>query len=445
MPTIKLNKHNIDSIKNPTSGQVLYWDEELKGFGLRVTPGSKMYIVQGRDRHGKDCRTKIGAHGPYTADQARKEAKQMLGKISSGANLNRDKAKDRDRGITLGELFDKYKDSRTFRPETLKGYEGVMRRCFFTDVAGSSAEFSQDWSNRPIRDISRKMVLDRFRFLSEANGPRGKGEAQANLAMRVLRSLYNYASIDTEGADAAVIDNPVKRISQEKAWNRVSRRQTVIQKHQLKDWFVAVDKLKKKDGDSLMRDYLVVLMLTGLRRNEAAKLRWADIDFKAETLRIPAEIAKNHEEHRLPLSDYLTELLQARFNRRDLGDIYVFPGDGATGHLIESKTSIGAMIKLLHEQQKTRDPDADIRDVKFSPHDLRRTFITVAEGLQISPYSLKKLLNHKNESDVTSGYIITSVEQLRESMQQITDYILIEAGLRKPKEEDVNKKTPPSE
>ena len=62
--------------------------------------------------------------------------------------------------------------------------------------------------------------------------------------------------------------------------------------------------------------------------------------------------------------------------------------------------------------------------VSFTVHDLRRTFITIAESLDISAYSLKRLLNHKMTNDVTAGYIITDVERLRAPMQKITDYML---------------------
>lgn len=48
--------------------------------------------------------------------------------------------------------------------------------------------------------------------------------------------------------------------------------------------------------------------------------------------------------------------------------------------------------------------------VHFTVHDLRRTFITVAESLDISAYALKSLLNHKMSNDVTAGYIIKDAE-----------------------------------
>ncbi|MFX8543023.1 hypothetical protein ABTM06_20225, partial [Acinetobacter baumannii] len=54
----------------------------------------------------------------------------------------------------------------------------------------------------------------------------------------------------------------------------------------------------------------------------------------------------------------------------------------------------------------------------------RRTFITIAESLDISAYALKRLLNHKMTNDVTAGYIVTDFERLRKPMQEITDHLL---------------------
>lgn len=68
--------------------------------------------------------------------------------------------------------------------------------------------------------------------------------------------------------------------------------------------------------------------------------------------------------------------------------------------------------------------------VNFTLHDLRRTFITVAESLDIPAYALKRLLNHKMTQDVTAGYIVMDVERLREPMQKITDYLLRLVGVQ---------------
>lgn len=102
-----------------------------------------------------------------------------------------------------------------------------------------------------------------------------------------------------------------------KAWHRVPRRQTTIPLHDLAAWYRAVMEL----GKETMRDYLLLILFTGLRRTEAARLRWSNVDLKAQTLLVPGEETKNHQPHLLLLSDYVLGLLQARPRRSE----YVFP------------------------------------------------------------------------------------------------------------------------
>ena len=72
----------------------------------------------------------------------------------------------------------------------------------------------------------------------------------------------------------------------------------------------------------------------------------------------------------------------------------------------------------------------DACGITFILHDLRRTFITLAEGLDISAYAVKRLINHKMSHDITSGYIIHDVERLRKPMQQLTDYLCKCMGIK---------------
>lgn len=66
----------------------------------------------------------------------------------------------------------------------------------------------------------------------------------------------------------------------------------------------------------------------------------------------------------------------------------------------------------------------ELSGVPFTLHDLRRTFATIAEGLDLSAYALKRLLNHKMNNDVTAGYIMRDVDRLRKPMQQIANFLL---------------------
>jgi integrase len=68
--------------------------------------------------------------------------------------------------------------------------------------------------------------------------------------------------------------------------------------------------------------------------------------------------------------------------------------------------------------------------VPFTLHDLRRTFTTTAERLDISPYTIKRLINHRLPSDVTAGYIVIHLDRLRKPLQAINDFLLIAAQQR---------------
>ena len=165
----------------------------------------------------------------------------------------------------------------------------------------------------------------------------------------------------------------------------------------------------------IARDYFQVLLLTGMRKTECAKLLWDNVDFQQKTLKIVD--TKNSKPHILPLSDYLHDMLKAAHNRR-AQDKFVSPSTSTNnGYVSDSRRFVAIVCKQS--------------DVIFTLHDLRRTFITIAEARGIPVYALKKLVNHSTkDSDVTSGYIITDVERLRKPMQLSTDYILKTAGVR---------------
>jgi integrase len=255
-------------------------------------------------------------------------------------------------------------------------------------------------------EISKDMVAKRHTKIGVE-----RGKAYANLAMRFLRAVFNFsiAQYEDGSGNAILRENPVVRLTQTRAWYRVERRQTVIKSHQLAPWYQAVmilknDKISEQSG--LVADYLLFLLFTGLRRQEAATLKWFDIDLQDRSFTI--RDTKNREPLTLPLTDFINSLLE---NRKAVTDSeYVFAGNGKAGYLIEPR----------HQTQKVIEASG----VSFTLHDLRRTFITVAESIDISAYALKRLLNHKMTNDVTAGYIINDVERLRDPMQRITDFLL---------------------
>jgi integrase len=391
---MKLTKAVIDKLPVPGSGYALYRDDELPGFGVRVThAGVKSFFLEKRI-HRKVKRLTIGRYGVLTAEQARREAVKLLGRIASGGDPVADKAQGRLESVSLGEAFESYLKTRSaLKPLTVRDMHRAMKGF-------------QDWMKKPLLSITRDMIARRHRALGEAS------QARANLAMRYLRAIFNFAMAEYTDARGKPLltDNPVKKLSQTRAWYRVDRRQTVIKPHLLKPWFQAVLAL----NNDLARDYFLLVILTGLRRTEALNLRWDNVDLMGRTLTV--RDTKNHQDQTLPLSDYPLELLEAR-QKETVGE-YVF--EGPRGRLSNLRYALASVIERS--------------GVTFTTHDLRRTFATVADSLDIPGYAVKALLNHKTGADVTAGYIIADVERLRGPMQRITDYLLRAGGLRESAE-----------
>jgi integrase len=196
-------------------------------------------------------------------------------------------------------------------------------------------------------------------------------------------------------------------------WFKESVRTNTIEPNDLKDWFTAVNSLPNdkanishKNTSETVKDYLVLLLFTGLRPSEGINLMWSNIDFKNKLLHI--EDTKNREDHTIPLTQHILDLLTDRKDE-SLGG-YVFPGYNPNKALVTANKQVKKVVK-----------DSG---VQFLLHDLRRTFATYADSLGIQHNTIKRLMNHKNKDVTSAHYIHQSIETLRHPMQEITDYIL---------------------
>lgn len=417
MEKIKLTKTVVAKLPFAEKGkQIDYWDSELKGFGCRVSSSAKTFFIM-RRVNGKLTRVSIGRHGIIAADKAREEALKSLGKLSDGVDINKEKAKARVRGITLQKVHDEYLIARPQMKQHSITVDKSLLKCHMSD-----------WLSKPIQEVTRDMIAKRHLKIAKDSG-----ENTANNAMRLFRRLYNFALSLSDGDMAP---NPVLRLSDSRQWFKVSRRQTVLKDHELPYWYSAVQNLE----NPIIADYLLLLLLTGLRKNEAISLRWQNIDMKDRSFVIPAEVTKNRKPHPLPMSDLLFELFQRRLDQRE--NEYVFPGSGKKGHLIEPKKQVAAIERETKktvngvdneealEQLAKKYPDKVKPGIRFCLHDLRRTFASVAESV-VSYSVLKRLMNH-TDKDVTQGYIVLGVDKLRVSMQMVTDTIKAAAKISEP-------------
>jgi integrase len=384
MPFLHLTDAAITALKPPSEGQAFYRDTLLRGLAVRVAAGGRRTFILEKAVGKRTRRITIG-DGECSAlpvRVARDRAKKLLAKIADGIDPVEEKERLERSSVTLDTAFHEYQGSRSLSSRSTSEYERIVKIAF------------ADWRERPLSTITRSMVADRFTKLRDEHGP-----AWANLVMRVLRAIFNFAMsryADEEGRTSFA--NPVKILSETRSWARVERRRTLIRPQDLQAWHNAVMKLPSTSAQS----YLFTILMTGLRRREAGSLRWGDIDLKHATLTVRR--TKNRRPHVLPIPTQLNAVLAGLQSSESHKEELVFP---------KVAENIGRTGQAVIEQS----------GIAFTIHDLRRTFITVAESLDIPAYALKRLLNHADGSDVTAGYLVIDVERLRAPMQKIADFL----------------------
>lgn len=322
------------------------------------------------------------------------------------------------RGITLEKAFDDFLKVRTIKPRTQKDYQRSIDTAF------------ADWKHRPVVGITRDLVSQRHQKLkanaqanyqknAKGNGKQPtkeqiqkRGGAYANLNMRFLRSLLNFCAgyyEDPVEGGPLIKNNPVDRLGQTRQWFKVDRRRTHIKPKDFPKWFTAVLNMENE----MARDYLLLLLFCGLRKQEGLRLEKSHVNIEDRVFTVMD--TKNRKPLYLPIPGYIFPFIKARVNSKD-GSQFIFPGSGESGHLVEPKRPVRAVIKASK--------------VDFCLHDLRRFFVTVAESLDTSGYALKMLVNHSIGSDVTGGYVSPDVDRLRKPMTQIERKILAMAGVQ---------------
>jgi integrase len=386
-----------------TPGDTDYFirDDRIRGFGLKVSPAGRVsFIAEGRIRSGSKTRTRritLGTHPALSVAQARELAVQQLSLMQQGVDpvvaLRQAQEHEQSLSQSLGDIFEAFLRARAHKPKTRVDYINTVKLVF------------GDWLDQPIRDISRKEVQARFLEIKEE-----RGEASANKAMRILSAIMNYAKAEDVGSERLITENPCNVLKERRLTRRLIPRERYLSDAE-------IDKLihfhrNVMDWPSLPRHgvtkqgihYVLLLMMTGLRRSEGFGLTWVDVDFEKKLFTV--RDTKNSTNHVVPMSTSVEWTLKQQ--REFVGDTpWVFPAATGDGHMTEPSSQL-AKIKAA-------------TGLDFCLHDLRRTFATHAQAQGMDYELIRRALNHSSGGGVTSQYVITQVETLRPVFQAVAD------------------------
>ena len=413
MDKVKITKTVLDALALPAKVEILR-DAELQGFGVRITPGGAKSFVVERKLMGKTVRHTIGRVGPWTVQQARAEALQVLAQMERGVNPNDAPEPVPEMApadnLTVRAVFDAYLAERAstrpaMKPQTRLNYRKVVGLCF------------GDWMDKPFYAITPAMIVERMAELTK------RGATTANNAFRCLRALLNWtidneAYMSTDGLSLLQV-NPVSVLNRRRLWNKNRRLTSRVEFDDLPKWWAAVDQVLQNDWPGradVMRDYWRLMLFTGMRPGEAARIEIGGWNPKLREISI-ADPKNREDSFVLPLGDYAAGIVAARaaISRAEKSP-WLFPaprrdaGHTSSGHEIRQAMCIASGIKWTFT-------------------DLRRTFASHVDRLEVSSYMLKRVMGHKSK-DVTGGYVQHDREQVRAVMQRVEDAILRAAKVR---------------
>ncbi len=272
MPTIKLTQPAVDRLKPPASGRVEYWDNQLPGFGLRISAprpgtreGRKTWVALYRV-NGHAVRETFGTTAllPSVAE-AREKARQSMQAAQTGVNPVQQRrgaaraaelAEKKAAAETFGAVADRYMAEyveQNTKPATIKETRRILER-----------DVKPKWGDRPIWEITRQDVLDLLNEIADnrkrpRRGTTGGAAVQSNRTLARLKTLLRWA-LDEE----LIATDPTARVRRRV---KETARDRALSDDEIRWFWSACDEIGWPFGPLFK-----ALLLTAQRRDEVG--RW---------------------------------------------------------------------------------------------------------------------------------------------------------------------------
>ena len=395
MASLKLTKTSVEAIQ-PEAKDIYGWDTQLGRFGVRVTPsGSRIYLIQYRSKAvaGQPLKTRritIGQHGnPWTVDQARAEARQLLAQV----DLARDPfaERDADRAARRAESDAAEQEAERLAVRNRDSFKAVAER--FIDLRAkrnrSWAETERllrhgpiaEWGDRHIGDIRRADVAD----LIDGIAKRSPAVARATFA--AVRPLFSWC-LERD----LISTSPCEGL---RAPPRPKSRERVLTDDEIRLAWQGSERLS-----GLFGPLVKLLILTGQRRAEVAGMTWSELDLSHRTWKLAGDRTKNGRAHEVDLSEQAIAVISTVPKTGP----FLFParGEGAARGFSATKRQLNKRVREVGQAEIDEAADLGLDDMPDAAtwrlHDLRRTAATGMAALGFAPHVVERVLNHVSGS-----------------------------------------------
>ena len=371
----KLIDSDVKRLRVPVSGNKVYYDTAVKGFGCRVTAaGARSFVLNYRTRSGRERRYTIGSFPEWKASAARAEAIELKKRIDRGGDPLAVVQADRD-APTVADLCSRYEEEHLpkKRPSSQRDDKSMI-----------SIEVLPALKHLKVSEVTFSDIDGLHRKITKRGRP-----YRADRVVALLSKMFNLAIRWGWRSD-----NPATGIER----NPEPKRDRYLSGTEL----TALTKALSSHSDKQAADIIRLLLLTGARRGEVLAAKWEQFDLENGVWTKPGATTKQKTLHRVPLSAAARQLLSNL--HKSAASEFVFPGRSG-GHRVEIKVDWAALCKA-----------AGIANARV--HDLRHTYASLLASAGQSLPVIGALLGH-TQSQTTHRYSHLLDDPLRAATERV--------------------------
>jgi integrase len=377
MPRVHLTRQFAQAAACPPGRpKIDFFDADQRGFMLEVrASGGKTFYQRYTDARGRERQFKLGPAEILTLDQARRKARLVLAQALIGEDPQQQRRTLRETP-TLNEFVrDRYLPH-------VKSY----KRSWCTDETVLRLHILPALGAVTVDQLKNEAIS----ALLEAMRRKGYASGTTNRVLILLRYVYN---LGRKWRVAGMAENPTLGLCTAPDVQR--------------DRFLTPDETQhliraiESDENRTAAQAIMLLLLTGGRRNEITQAKWEYVNWERRTLLVP--LSKSGKPRAIALNGQALELLRA-IRRTD--NPYIFPSP------VNGKPS--ASLFFPWDRIRKRAGLADVR-----LHDLRHSYASFLVNQGISLYVVQGLLGHAH-SRTTQRYAHLAHETLLDAAERVS-------------------------